>query len=235
VNISIIKEAMWLWMFGRGLTHRRVKQPDGSFIDQGYKRPDADRVVASIANVVSNDISLTHQWGFAIDEASTSSENGTAQYTLRGKNDDCRSIINLRWGDGNGFVLREYDVLELDRELSSDRDTSDDTGAIFGYTIPKYSTSRFPIVEIFGTPSSVETIPYRYYKKNISIAVLTEHFLGLVLAGIQAKLDAKIAPEYHYLLDKMVDEYSPGGEGYASFRRDPRITAGNIRRSQRDS
>lgn len=233
MNIGIIKESIWIFLVSKKLSYKTFIDPVSKqkANNGGMKRQDSDKMVDSISAVIANDIGLSHNWGFAVDTASTTSVSGTSEYTLKGNNNDCRSIINLRWGENEGVVLREYDQLEFDRKLSADNE-DENTGDQFAYTIFKYDSSGFPKIKIYNTPTEAKAITYRYYKKGMNIEDLPEHFLGVIVSGVKSQIDERLLPLYQEQLNKMIDEYSPGGEYYASFRKDPRIVSGNQRRAR---
>lgn len=220
---------VWAWLFANGKTHRHsvVK---GQVIESGLERDEVEDITRSFLGVVVDRIATAHDWDFVCDEASTTSVISTTEYILRGNNDDCRDIINVRYGSGRGTVIERLNTLQTDRREGESEAGVSDTEKVYGYTVYGRSDDGFPQIKLFDSPASAETITYRYRKKDISLSVIPDEFGYVVRDMVLANFDSKYLGVAERRLGEMVNRYTVGGDEYETARMHPTIEAGNIRR-----
>ena len=114
-----------------------------------------ERVPQMLAVVIDEIVGM-HDWDFAVKTYSDmSTVPGQVNYTITGKNNDLRDILNISYG---GKILQKMRPLDADDAL--------DEGATLGGVKAWYSfersTGNFPIVTIFDTPAEAKTLKIRY-------------------------------------------------------------------------
>lgn len=225
-----IIDQVWAYMFANGRTYKE-QVIDGKKISNGYTRLDIEKMSIGFIGPVVDGIVLSNDWDFAVAVATTVSIVGTTQYELEGNDADARSIINVRYGPGRGRVLEQKNTLESDRRLSTRNDDNDNDGTVSGYTKFGRSEGGFPQIQLLNTPTTVETIRYRYHKIDVGLAQLPDSFNDAVFDGLLAKFDINLRSFAVDSLNKIRADYDPGGDEYSTMRKDPVIERGNQRRA----
>lgn len=188
-------------------------------------------MVDNIIGPVANRIIMDHTWDFAVDTATENTVVGQASYTLEGNDADCRDIVNIRIGDGDGRVIEEFDRLELDRRLSTDDPNTNTNIPIDSYAKWGRSSDDFPIVQLYGTPQTVETLTYRFHKKDLSLQDIPGDFGYIVIDAVKAEFDASLRGIAENSLNEMKARHTPGGDSFVRVRLDPTIEKGNRERN----
>ena len=64
------------------------------------------KAIQQLVPVALDEVVVSYDWDFATDVADKDTVADQAEYTLEGNDDDCRDIINVRYGTtSDGFVL----------------------------------------------------------------------------------------------------------------------------------
>ena len=170
------------------------------------KRKDLGLYALNIADEVATE----WDWGFTTGETDESSVANQATYTLKGKNNDCRDIINVRViadGADGWTLLVEYSQTDMD-ELLSNRSAD----GMSMWTPDGRDANGYPKIKIFAAPSSADwTIRYRYRRNNISISDFPDEFTRV----LQSALLSKFLPSYRIVytkdLNDMIERYAAIG------------------------
>ena len=149
--------------------------------------PDDQKSAAiqAYAQAAVDRVAMRHDFNFAIGETTDATVASQSDYTLHGNQDDCREIINVRYGDDDE-LLDKYEGVQYDVDL----------GLFNAPTTPQLwyeiqAVNGFPTIRIVGTPTTVETLKYRFRRKNIPIAEYPEEW-GFVLADFVLAMIADI-------------------------------------------
>lgn len=169
---------------------------------------------------VVDQIASAHDWAFvmAVDDDTT---DGTAEYTLKGANEDCREIINIRYGQTDFELLDKKSAVDMDEWLT-DRDPS---GTHWWYMSGR-DGGGFPKVTLVDTPASAYTIRYRYRKK-VTISVFPDEFSYLFVLAVAARLVPAYRELYDKELGKVMSRHEVGGGEDDPARRNYWITRQN--------
>ncbi|MFH1740221.1 MAG: hypothetical protein ABIH23_14530 [bacterium] len=199
--------------------------------DDGKKR---DAIKPSAGATFARLVSL-FPWPFATGRATEPTVADQSEYTLKGNASDAASIVNIKYGTGKK-LLERWDENALD-DMISDASTTNDDGStettniteIPRLWVPYGEENTFPRVKIHGTPTTVQTMYYRYFKKNLEMVIWPDQWRMVLFLNIEADLFGSGAPfnsdlEYrsdpHYFNDKaeevlndMIAQYErTGGE-----------------------
>ena len=176
--------------------------------------PESEK--ADIANIyidmVVNRMAIDNEWSFAVDRADETIVANQANYTLKGNSNNCRSVLNIRYGvstaDDDGFrLLIKKNPIDMD-DFLTDRTTS----GVY-YWIPDGRKNDFPVIRLVE-PSADTTyvLRYRFVKKNIDFDQLPQGFEMAVLAGCR-KLLVEV-PDSRLFRDEigsLIDNFEPSG------------------------
>jgi hypothetical protein len=173
-----------------------------------------EAVAATALGTFSRLVAL-YPWPFATARATRASVANVSEYALRGNQDDAASIVNIKWGDGKK-VLEKWDENAYDEMISEaasvNSDGSTDMTLINDAPtlwVPYGEESGFPRVKIHGTPTTVQTMYYRFYKKSLKLDIWPEQWRMVLILNIEADLFGSGAPFNSEM------EYR-GDPGYAS-------------------
>lgn len=231
MNVSTVVEQLWAWLKANGKTVRAVKV--GDTVDHvGLTRSEVEKGVNALLPPIVDEIVTAFDWDFACDVATDTSVVSQAEYTLRGNADDCRDIINIRYGSGRGVVIEPLNTLKTDRREGETVSGSSDTSGVYGYTLFGRSDDGFPKIQLFDTPLEAKTITYRYRKKDLSLADIPDSFGYVVRDFLRAEYDPGYQTKAEHRLGRMIARYKVGGDTPDIARRDPVIEAGNVRRGE---
>ena len=81
----------------------------------------SDTEIEKFAALVADEVATSFDWPFTLGLATTSTVADQADYTLRGKANDCRDIVNVAYqasGDTGWIVLVEKRPVDMDEFLS---------------------------------------------------------------------------------------------------------------------
>lgn len=167
-----------------------------------------NEVTKRFIDPVLSEISVAHDFDFVLGEYSTlSTTAGAASYTIFGSDNDCRDVINVRYGD-NDLLLTRYRATEVDAIKSEGQDPS----SVFGWYTFARSSEGFPIIILVNTPSeSGKTLHVRYRKKVIQLSQFPNDFSYIITVGVLSYLRPASRPLFDKLLKKMVMRYKAGG------------------------
>jgi hypothetical protein len=208
-----------------GKTEHTITGAGGLSQTVGISNDECSRMVRVFSQKVLSEIVRAADWDFLLDDADDTTVISQAQYTLKGNNDDCAEVINIRYGD-NDAVLEKKNVLETDRRTPDQVDSG-----IYCWTIHGRSDQQFPIIEIHNTPTEAKAFHYRYRKLITALEQLPDYLNSLVYDGVIAEFYPEYVALYRASLDDAVGNYTRKGDEIDKFRKDPAIEAGNIRRS----
>ena len=188
------------------------------------------KVIQQLVPVALDEVVVSYDWDFATDVADDSTVANQAEYTLKGNGENCRDIINLRYGTtSDGFVL-----LDKKRPVDMDDFVSGRTLTGVGWWIPfGRSSSGFPKVKVFNAPSgSTNVLRYRYRRKDVSINEFPDNFKFVLIAAVVKRLIPAFEIVFRRDLETMIDRYSMSGGEDQPSPLDPVLIARNNERSR---
>jgi len=194
--------------------------------DEGGKR----NALVVLLPEVKKRVLYSYDWYFAIDEADSLSVADQAEYTLKGNNNDCRDIINIRFGSSatSLSLLDKRSGIDLDEWLTG---RSQSGVAIW---TPSGLSHEFPKIKLIGTPGySDYIIRYRYRKSNVADSDIPIDFSYLMISGLVARLLPAYEPIFDKDLKTMIDHYSYGGGEDNPVKQDPLVVHRNNRRASK--
>lgn len=187
---------------------------------------DKRKSCESLFESVISDILITYDWPFAIKESTEDSVADQASYQLRG-DDDCRQVINIRFGDDE-ILLDKRRLVDMD-EYSDGRTFSSEL-----FWVEDGFFDGFPKVKIIDTPdASGDAILYRYRAKNIELSSFPDQFEKAFIYGIASAIEPQFLPLFNKSLDRLIDNYSYGGGEDDVMKQDPLVVYRNNRRSEK--
>lgn len=175
-------------------------------LDAAEKRQAIEKLVP----VAVDELVIRYDWDFATDTADETIVADQSDYTLRGNNNDCRDIINIRYGTSTSLEL-----LDKKRPVDADEFLSGRSVSGVGFWVPNgRSADGFPKISVHATPStSGKILRYRYRRNDVTINRLPDNFLWVLLSGILKHLIPAYSAVYEHDLKVMIDRYEmPGGE-----------------------
>jgi hypothetical protein len=191
---------------------------------------DKQEAIQSYIPIVVDEVSMANEnFDFATDVCDYT--GGTvlnqADYTLRGNNNDCRAIINIRYGS-------DYDLLDEMRPVDLDEYLTDRSHTSTTIWVSHGRVDGFPRIKLVAAPTAAaEAIRYRYFKKNIPLTSFPEEFINVIISGVISKM----VPEYKAIhlkdLSDMVNRYSPSGGADNPAKQDPETVRRNNSRFDR--
>ena len=230
MQLTTAIEQLWVWLASNGKTERKVVI-NGQVEKIGMSRQQVEVAVQNLIGPIVDEIIVRHDWDFTCDVTTTTSVSGTSEYTLSGKSGDCRDIINIRFGSGRGYVLDELNFLQTDRREGETTSGTSDSGTVYGYTLFGRSPDGFPLIQIFDTPTSAETITYRYRRTGLNLDNIPDSFGFVVRDFLRAEFDGGYLAKAESRLNEMVSRYKIGGDSPYIMRMAPAIERGNVRRA----
>jgi len=230
VQINTVIEQLWSWLSSTGKTEHKILV-NGVVETVGLSRQQVERAAHNLIGPVVDEIITRHDWDFACDVVTDDTTVvNQSEYTFTGNSNDCRDIINIRYGDGRGVVLDELNTLKTDRREEETVSGAADTSGVYGYTLFGRSPDGFPKVQLFDTPTEAKTLKYRYRKKDLNIGNIPDSFGFVVRDFMRAEFDPGFQAKAENRLAGMIDRYKVGGDTPDVARLDPQIESGNIRR-----
>jgi hypothetical protein len=224
VNEQSIKDFVWAKVYIAGKNERLVVDPaTGQKMTVGISRSECDTIVRSLIDKIGSEIVDAHDWDFKFDQATENTIANTAEYALKGNDNDAYDVVNIQYGD-NDPVLEKLNVLETDRR-AGDKDES----GVYGWTQYGRSDDGFPQIQFVNTPTEVVQFHYRY-RKLVAASALDSRFDALLQTGVLSELLPEYRPLFERGLAKVIDAYAPGGDEYETVRMSPTVEQGNIRR-----
>ncbi len=185
---------------------------------------DKREALEALFESVKSDILISYDWPFAIKESTKNSVVDQASYQLKGDDNDCRQIVNVRYGSSE-ILLNKRRQVDMDeymdgRTISTELFWLDD-GFFDGY----------PKIKIVDTPDAVEVIKYRYRAKDVPISVFPSQFEQAFIHGMSSSIEPSFLPLYKKAIDRLIDNYGYGGGEDDPIKLDPLVQYRNNRRS----
>lgn len=192
---------------------------------------DASAITKSIdvyAPEVVREVATRYDWSFVLEthDHSGGTIASQADYTLLGRNDNARDIINIRYGDT--LILLDERTPERQDEWQTQR------SALSGVWIwiPDGRDGKSPKIKLYGTPSTAgETIRYRYRRDNVTLQEWPVDFEFVIISGIASKLFPNRRGIFEDDIRIMIDRYESSGGEDDPVIQDPRIISANNRRA----
>lgn len=180
------------------------------------------KAIEHSVDMALNMIASSFDWPFIMDdfyETATSAQT----YTLKGRKNDARDIVNVRYGSTKN-LLYKYTPVEADEALSGSSSTSSSPT----HWIRLGDNNGFPQIEIVGTVTAGDLIYYRFRRTNLTIGMFPDPWTFVLVSaieklifgtvnvvsgekGIQAVNPAVFHQQYQRDLNLMKDDYSRGG------------------------
>jgi len=161
------------------------------------KKKDA---VKATANLSFARLVALYPWPFATGHAVQATTANVSEYTLKGNGGDCAAIVSIRYGTGKK-LLEKWDENTYDEMISAGVSVNEDgsTDSANDSSIPYLwfpygEENKNPRVKIHGTPTSIQNLYYRYYKKKLQMDIWPDQWALALIATIEADLFGSGAP-----------------------------------------
>ena len=83
------------------------------------------------------------------------------------------------------------------------------------------ASGGFPKVKIYATPSSAETMTYRYLRNNVGIGDIPNQYSYVIVSAVLKRLLPSFSGQYEVDVRRMIDSYTRQGNSPMIVRRDP--------------
>ena len=194
---------------------------------RGITMSDSEKRTALEAQLpsVKTKILYSYDWDFAIDEKSTVTVADQAAYVLKGNANDCRDIINIRYGSSAILIDRmrqvDFDEWYTYRTLTS-----------VAKWVPDGREEGFPRVRLYSTPSVAgEAILYRYRRTDVTISEFPDDFAFVFQSGLAMRMIPGYDKVFKDDLGDMIKMYNFGGGEDNQIKQDPSIVLRNNKRA----
>lgn len=180
--------------------------------------------------MVTTAVVLAWDWDFAMDVADMSVVSGQRDYVLKGNNQNCLNLFNIRYGTGDDDD--GYDPLKKKLPADIDEWLLDRNISGIGIWVPhgRMPPRRgFPRVRILDTPDdSTKILRYRFWIKGLRFEDLpVDVFDSVVMEGIKEKFIGKpvksprVQTPYERELDNVIGRYQPPTPDEDPMKQDP--------------
>lgn len=174
---------------------------------------------------VINEVALSHEWDFLIQETSTTSVADQATYTLSGLTNNCLRVATVKYGD-------DEDLLTYITQPALDDKLTRTTITTVTYWVPYGRKGGSPVIKIVDTPEdSGETILYRYWRSNVGIGEFSAVFDYLLEVALTKRLVTGYSALFDKVLAMTINDYERSGGGTDITVLDERIIDENVARA----
>ncbi|MEA1999268.1 MAG: hypothetical protein U9N61_08105 [Euryarchaeota archaeon] len=180
---------------------------------------------------IANEVAMAFDWDFTMDQATETMVADTADYILRGNNDDCRDIIIMKYkgsDDDTWYVLKEKSPVDMDHFLSERS-----VDGVGWWTIKRRTPDKAVEVTLYDTPGTTgDTLSYRYRRSDVPIGDFPDGFSGVLVSALAAKFLPSYRALYRLELNNMIDRYKSLGGSENPARLDRDIVTRNNEKSR---
>lgn len=202
------------------LTKIIIAMPEARAIsnDEAYWREAVGRVI----DPVLDEIAISYDWDFTLNDYTDSSVGGQAEYTLTGESNDLRDIVAIRYGTSLTVLIRmravdAYDYLE----------NGSNFGSVAAWYQSGVNSQGYPKITLMDTPATASTFKVLYRKKGVPLSSFPSDFSWMVVKGVLAFVDSSRRVDFENALRRTIKRYKAGGKDYNQIPADPHIVAGN--------
>ena len=175
---------------------------------------------------ITSKILYSYDWDFAVDEETATSVIDQGSYTLKGKTNDARSIINIRYGSN----LKLIDKM---RQVDYDEWSTGRTISTVIKWVPDGIHQGFPRIRLYSAPTaSGDAIKYRYRRKDITLSEFPDDFDYVFESGLAMRIIPSFDSLFRDDLGDLIKMYDFGGGEDNQVKQDPLITHHNNRRAR---
>jgi len=180
------------------------------------------QMVPTVVSSVLDEITSAYDFDFTLNEYSTTSVSGQAEYEITGDDYDLRDIAGIRYGTDSTIIQRmraldAHDLLEGGSNL----------GAVQAWYQSGVTANGFPKVTLMDTPSSAVTIKVYYRKKNLELTMFPDDFGYVVARGVLAWVSESHRLMFEKALKQMIKRHKVGGKDYMMAQLDPHVVHTN--------
>lgn len=161
------------------------------------------------ATDVVDQVVTAFDWDFTLDIADESVVSDQAEYELTGNRNDCRDIVNVKYGITTFQLLDKMTPIDIDEFFDGRTAT-----AVGWWYISGRSPNGYPKITLVKTPDDADnTIRYRYRKNKIGLGDFPDEFSPVLVNAVVTRFIPAYMGIYEHELNKMIDRHSaPGGE-----------------------
>ncbi|HET6455521.1 MAG TPA: hypothetical protein VFI02_14040 [Armatimonadota bacterium] len=182
-------------------------------------------IVPTIDSVVNR-----HDFIWACGTHVESTVADQAEYTLKGKSDQCGDMINVKYGTKDLLLIKLLPT-EADDKFSNITIPSAVT-----YWVHEGTSQGYPKIRLIGTPTSAgNDITYRYRRKELKPQEVPEHMAGDMANVILSELfpeSRNLAQAKERAILTMIRNDTKGGGEQRPAPKDKTWRANNRRRNQ---
>lgn len=170
---------------------------------------------------VVDDVAMAYDWEFLFDRATVAVTSGTSEYTLTGNGFNLRDIQDIRYGS-DALQLVKYRPLDALDYISDNAPTD-----VVGWYQTGTNQQGYPVIKIFGTPTTSTTMSVRFRKKDVKFVDFPDMFQNLFIAGLLSGISGERNRDYQAKMKMMIKRAKVGGKDFQRISADPQIIAGN--------
>lgn len=186
--------------------------------DESYWREAVSRVIRPVLD----EIGVSYDWDFSIDNSSETSVGNQSTYELTGNNNNLRDIIAIRYGSDGTTLLRMSAVDAYDRLQNSST-----FGSVVAWYQSGVNAQGYPKIVLLDTPATASTFEVRFRIKDIPLSSFPADFGWMIVKGVLAFVIPELRIEFENALRKTIKRHKAGGKDYNPMTLDPQILAGN--------
>lgn len=190
--------------------------------------------LAEVAKTVPNRVARLYDWDFVCDVDDKTLVANQQEYELDA--DDCRDIINIRYGgasEGPTWTDDELTIVKKRRPEWLDHRLSNHTpDEMEFWCVVERSGNARPVVRLVMPASeSGGIIRYRYRRDNIGFGDFPDDFQDVLLYDLARQFVPEYTQQYEEAYSIMVDRYGDDGGDIDPMRLDPTQAQLNRERS----
>lgn len=212
--VSLVVNLPAIMVLGRSIN------PDGT-IKELLTNQEKKEAIETNINLCVERLLTFYEWPFAVSSFTMQTTANVATYEAEGDNQDCRSIINIRYGDTE-LLLTKYRQVDIDLELSN-AENDLEVSAWIDETV----TGGFPRFRLIGTPTSVEDLKIRYWLTNTTISQVPDNFENVMKWMLAAELDPSLRGIADEEIKRMIAMVQPPGGSPQVIQQSARTRANN--------
>jgi hypothetical protein len=187
----------------------------------GLSNREIDRALSTRTTAALVEVATAHPWPFTTREGSFTTVADVSDYELRGNSSDCMSVYAI-------YYKTLADALDQMHREAIDNLQRFQTIRECQLWMPiERDNAQFPKVRLYGTPSEAVTMPYVYWRNDVSIGEFGAEFQDLLILALAKRLNTRLKRQYVDELAKVIGRHGRARKGPHRVRQDPAIVRAN--------
>lgn len=171
------------------------------------------------------EVALAYDWDFAIKETTTTTTADESDYTLKGDDNDCLQVADLKYDTGETLLDEKTHAWVNDYLTRNNLATPK-------FWIRNGRDNKYPVIRIVAAPTEADKqLKYRYWRSGIELVMFPDLFKSLLVSAIAKHLIPAYARVFKDDLERAISGYTRSAGGTDIAVLDPVITKGNQRRA----